>query len=163
MVETLKKTIKGGHGGARPGSGIKKGTKLARTLEKERTLAEYQRMIREHANQLFQSQKALAFGSVTLFLVEQYEDAGGKIKERKVLVEDKQLMEDILNDPNMVQGDNYTLVVTNSPDKFTIDSMLDRAFGKAAQSISQDIKNESESELAKAILKLAEAKNKQSK
>jgi len=134
-----KLIIKGKNGGKRPGAGMPKGTKIQRTIEKERTLKEYQEMIRNHALQLFHAQKVLAFGSYTLFVVEHYEDESGKIQKRKVLVEDTEMMEAILNNPDMVQGDNYVVIQTNSPDKFTIDSMLDRAFGKATQSLDANI------------------------
>ena len=48
-------------------------------------------------------------------------------------------------------------------DMQAINAVLDRIDGKVVQPVNQNVNNESESNMAQAILKLAEAKNKQSK
>jgi hypothetical protein len=128
------------NGGARPGAGRKPGGKNQATLDKERALAEYRQKIIAHADQIFREQKAMAFGTYELFIVEHYEDHNGKVKARHVRVEDPELMANILDDPELQQGDNYVLVRKVEADKFTLDSMLDRAFGKATVVTENDHK-----------------------
>jgi len=128
---------KDGRGGARPGAGAKKGSKIQRTIEKEHIMREYKNKILQHADQFFRVQKALAFGHYELFIVEHYEDEAGKVKKRHILVEDPELMANILDDPELMQGDNYVIVRKVEADKYTLESMLDRAMGKASQTIEQ--------------------------
>lgn len=140
--EILKKSIKphkDGRGGKRPNSGQKKGAKIKRTLEKEAVLKAYKEKILNHADQFFRVQKTLAFGHYEIFIVEHYEDENGKVKRRHMRVEDPQLMADILDDPESMQGDNYVIVKKIEADKYTLEAMLDRAFGKATQNIEQKV------------------------
>lgn len=133
----IKSEVKKGRGGARPNAGRPKGKQDPQTIEKNQVLQEYKNKILRHADQFFRTQKALAFGHYELFIVEHYEDHNGKVKKRHVLVEDPQLMANILDDPELQQGDNYVVVRKVEADKFTLEAMLDRAFGKATQSIEQ--------------------------
>lgn len=136
-VKKPKKIIgrTGKRGGARPGAGMPKGKKLHRTLERERVEREYKQKIMRQADKLFQTQSVLAFGSYVIYLVEHYEDIDGKLKSRKVLVEDPETIENVLNDPDMMQGDNYYVVQTVPPSEKTLTDMLDRAFGRPTQSV----------------------------
>jgi hypothetical protein len=141
-TEKLKKSIsskRGKNGGARKGAGMPKGTKIKRTLEREAVMREYKEKILKHADQFFRVQKTLAFGHYEIFIVEHFEDENGKVKRRHVRVEDPQLMVDILDDPESIQGDNYVIVKKIEADKYTLEAMLDRAFGKATQSIDQTV------------------------
>jgi hypothetical protein len=152
--EILKKSIKphkDGRGGKRAGSGQKKGAKIKRTLEKEAVLKEYKEKILKHADQFFRVQKILAFGHYEIFIVEHYEDENGKVKRRHVRVEDPQLMADILDDPESMQGDNYVIVKKIEADKYTLESMLDRAFGKATQTVDQTVTTITPETLIKAL------------
>lgn len=130
-----KSTIKpqNKHGGPRPNSGRPKGKKNPDTLLKEAVLAEYRQKVMAKADQLLTAQMALALGSVECFIVEHYKDIDGRTKKRHVRVDDPELMANILDDPELIQGDNYVFVNVVKPDTKTLDSMLDRAFGKATQ------------------------------
>lgn len=134
----LKSEVKKKRGGAQPGAGRPRGKKNKATLEKERVYAEYKNKIMHHADQIFQEQKKMAFGSYECYMVEYYKDeVTGKVKKNHVHITDPELINDILDDPELKQGDNYVLVRTVEPDKYTLDSMLDRAFGKATQVVEQ--------------------------
>jgi hypothetical protein len=130
---------KGKLGGARPGAGMPKGKVTKKVLERQRVEKAYKQKILNKADQILNAQLALALGSYELFLVEMYEDDNGKRKRRHVQVTDPKLMQAILDDPGMVQGDNYVYVKTVEADKFTLDSLIDRVFGKATQSIDQTV------------------------
>ena len=124
-------------GGKREGAGRKKGGKNKDTLERERVEYAYKQRILKHADKILNAQLALAFGSYELFIIEHYEDNNGKVKKRHVRVEDPETMAAILDDPDMQQGDNYVMVKKVEADKYTLDALTDRAFGKPKQSVEQ--------------------------
>lgn len=123
------------HGGARANAGRPKGKPNPKTLDKQRAYKAYKQKIWNTADKLYQTQAKLAYGSIIIYIVEHYQDEMGKTRKRKVLVEDPQLIEDVLNDPDMIQGDNYFAVTVIPPDPKVITDMLDRGFGKPSQSV----------------------------
>jgi len=122
-------------GGARKNAGRPKGKQDPQTIERNQVLQAYKDKILRHADQFFRTQKVLAFGHYEIFIVEHYEDANGKVKRRHVLVEEPELMANILDDPELTQGDNYVIVRKVEADKYTLEAMLDRAMGKASQTV----------------------------
>lgn len=111
-------------------AGIKKGQHRKATIEKQDAQRYYQEKIKANIDKLFQTQSQLAFGSSMIFMKEAYTTSDDKVKYRQVLIDDPQLIQDILENPNMTQGDNYTVVTTIAPDGKMITDMLDRAIGK---------------------------------
>ena len=125
-------------GGARPGAGIKKGTKFKRTLEKEAVARAFRERVFAHADHLFHAQLSRAVGSVMVFRVDEITDRSGKSKEVHTLVTEPDEIKLVL-DSNGGQagkvGANYYFVTAVAPDNKAIDSLLDRALGRAVQSI----------------------------
>lgn len=154
---------KGKRGGKRPGAGMPKGKVTKKTLEKMKVMRKYEQKIMQHTDQIFREQKAMAFGSYEIFMVEHYKDEiTGKVKKNHVHIVDPELIANILDDPDLKQGDNYVLVRTIQPDKFTLDSMLDRVFGKPKPSAEPEdgSKEQAEREERKvrALEKLVQSK-----
>lgn len=124
-------------GGKRPNAGRKKGSKDQSTIEKERVLAEYRNKIMKHADILFRNQMHLAQGVSYLY-------KWVKGKQKPVLVEDPKEIEQyvltemgktIKKDDKIDKDATYYFISTERPDNRAIDSMLDRTFGKASQSM----------------------------
>lgn len=135
-------------GGKQPGAGRPKGKKNAATLEKEAVLKEYRMKIMQSADVLFQAQMTLARGQTYLYRIDKEEiigPRGGKSYRNKKpeLVTDQWEIEEYLqglieegdkddeNDPKAA----YYFLTTKDPDNKAIDSMLDRALGKASEKL----------------------------
>lgn len=125
-------------GGVRPGAGTKKGRKQATTLEKERVLAEIRQRTMRNADKLFNAQFANAVGAIQIFEVVESEDDKGKKKVEHILVTDPDRIKKVLDEGEgtncSVEGGFY-IVMESRPETKAIDSMLDRTFGKAAQTV----------------------------
>ncbi len=121
---------KSNYGGARTGSGRKKGSLNKETKEKREALKLFEQRVADNADQLYNAQFNIAIGCSHLFKVE--ETGQGKDKKRKhVLVTSEEEIRQYLDDE--VAKDQYYYITTKTPDNRAIDSLLDRAFGKAKQ------------------------------
>lgn len=150
-----------GRGGARPGAGMPKGTKIKRTLEKDEILRAYKERILGKTDYLFTAQFANAVGNMYVYQVVE-KKRGTVMTKEHILVSDPVQIKKILDAHDGESGkvnDNYYIVTVAKPDNQALADMLDRAFGKATQAI--ETRDESTALLAEAMLKLAEAKNKQ--
>lgn len=137
-----------GNGGRRPGAGRKKGSKLPKTLEKERTLREVKQRIYKIAQQILDSQVSLARGQQFLYKIEKEKIKGpkGGITYRNTkpkLVTDEAEVRDYLNglveegdeDDEKDPGATYYFITTKEPNNMAIDSMMNRAFGTPLKSL----------------------------
>lgn len=137
----MKKKSSSNLGGARPGAGRKKGGMNKATLEQKIVMESIkQRVMRIH-EELINSQIILAKGYLQVFkIITKVGSKGQKIKSKPELVTDELEIIDAI-DFEYGSGENpsteieYYFVVTTPPDNRAIDSLLDRTFGKAAQSI----------------------------
>jgi len=123
-------------GGKRPGAGRKKGTKNAATLEKEAVLKAFRQRAMKRAIQLFDAQYLVAMGTTHLFRIEKHK--GGK--DEHVLVtnehEIKQFLDEHGQNGSGLIEDTWYYISTKDPDYKAGDSILDRTFGKANQTVS---------------------------
>lgn len=123
-----------GRGGPRPGSGRKPGKMEAATIRRMKVLEAYKRKVEKAASILFTKQMELAQGTSYLYRIET-DEKGRRSKPELVtsrITIERYLMEDIDDTAE------YFFIHTERPDNKAIDSMLDRAFGKATQPISGD-------------------------
>jgi ABC-type uncharacterized transport system involved in gliding motility auxiliary subunit len=134
------------------GSGMQRGMKTRKTIVKEMAKAEMISYIQKKTAKLIATQAQLAFGSQAIFVKEKYEDANGQIKTRQVLIEDEQIIEDVLNDPNMTQGDNFFIITKILPDHNAIKDMLDRAYDKPKQSVDTTVKEIKSSDIVNELV-----------
>jgi hypothetical protein len=133
------------HGGKREGAGRKPGQLEQKTIEKIHVKKAFDRRVMRHADELFNAQFSLAVGSTYIYRVEETTGANGKIKREHILVTNPQEIKEVLDENEGMSGkvgDNYFIVTTAAPDNRAIDSLLDRTFGKAQQSV--EIKDERE-------------------
>lgn len=122
-------------GGKRPGSGRKKGSKDASTLEKEKQFEIFRQLTLQRVKPLFEAQMNLARGVTYMFRIEE----GPKGAREHVLVTDPDEIGDILaqmdGDASGTYNDQYYYLTTKLPDNRALDSLLDRAFGKPTQAV----------------------------
>lgn len=117
-------------GGARDGAGRPKGSMNQSSKDRKAAKLAYQERIANVADTLFNSQYSLAKGEQYLF--RKYTvGSGTKAKQVTELVTDKTTIIEYLNDDLDVGDDEYYYISTKPANGMAIDSMLDRAFGKA--------------------------------
>lgn len=125
-------------GGARKGSGRKKGQIDKTTLERLHVLMAYKQRILKNADKLFNAQNALAQGVTYLYRVD--ETGEGKNKKREhILVTEPDEIKEVLDETDGAGGtvnESYYYITTKQPDNKAIDSLLDRVFGKSTQVIA---------------------------
>lgn len=135
-------------GGARPGAGRKKGSKSPKTLEREAILAAFRQRAMTVADRLLDYQLSLAKGQTYLYKIEKeciVGPKGGKSyrNKRPELVTEQWEIEAYLEgiiengdiDDDKSPDATYYYITAKPPDNNAIDSILDRTFGKATQSI----------------------------
>lgn len=123
-------------GGKREGAGKKKGIPQKRTLEKLAVLSAFRQRVMTHADNLFHAQYAKAVGSIQIFRIDEIEIGEGKTKKVHTLVTETEEIKAVLDaTANGESTEGVYFVTEIPPDNKAIDSMLDRTFGKAQQSI----------------------------
>lgn len=121
-------------GGAREGAGRPKGSENDDTKKRRMMESAMKRRIVEATDALLDSQMALAMGEVNLYRV--YYTGEGKNRKKHVeVVEDRDTITDFLSDSLDYGDDDYYYIARKSPDSRSIDSLLDRTYGKAKNSI----------------------------
>lgn len=130
------------HKGGRP-----KGKKSTKTLEKEQVLGALRQRIMKKADRILDSQLMLANGQQFLYKIEKEEVVGPKggksyhAKRPELVTSESEIRDYIenlaenegvytLEDPED-RSATYYFITTKEPNNFAIDSMLNRAFGKA--------------------------------
>lgn len=128
--------------------GKNKGGKNPKTLEREAVLMAYRQRTMKIADSLLDSQLVLAKGQTYLYKINKEKITGEKGKvwyknKKPVLVTDPDEIKDYL-DRKVTEGDEdddkdpaatYYFLTTKDPDGSVIDSILDRTFGRAVQSV----------------------------
>jgi len=136
--ETLK--IEPRHGGRRPNSGRKKGGKNPETIEKEKAMAVMRQRIIRASDKLLNSQMNLAEGIQMLYKIEKDKKGNNKKPE---LITNQQEIEEYLDGDYDGNTEEYYFITTERPDNRALDSLFDRALGKAQQYIDVTTNEES--------------------
>lgn len=132
-------------GGRRDGAGRPEGSKNEETLEKERVLREVKQRIMRKAQRLIDSQFSIAEGQQFLYRIDTtIDEKGKKTKSKPILVTDPEEISNYLDgeygDGQTMNTDTeYYFITTKEPINQAIDSMLDRTFDKAKQSVSSEV------------------------
>jgi len=127
-------------GGARQNSGRPEGVKNKATLEKKIVEEEMKQRVLRNSQRLLDAQLSLAQGCSYLYKTEK--DSKGKNKKPELVV-DPETIADYL-DGEFGDGENisdsaaYYYITASAPDNKAIDSLFDRALGKARQNIGLD-------------------------
>lgn len=140
-VETVDKSKpqKSKRGGVRPGSGRKKGKLEPQTIEKMKIKTEMERRIARNADRLLNAQMTVALGAQ--YLIKRTKvpyKRNGKTYYRwgnYQRVTDPDEMLGYLDGAFKDSEDQYYMLTAEKPDVKAIDSMLDRAFGRAPQNL----------------------------
>jgi hypothetical protein len=120
-------------GGKREGAGRPEGSLNKKTLEKKEAEKQFINRVIQNVDKLFNAQISIAEGCSYLYRIE--ETGTGKNKTRKhVLVTSPDEIKAYLDDE--LDKDDYYYITTKTPDNKAIDSLMDRAFGKAVTKIA---------------------------
>jgi hypothetical protein len=124
------------NGGARPGAGRPKGSMNAKTKEKMAVKKEFEDRVAHHAHELFNAQVTLAKGTQFLIKRIRIKTAKGFRWTPYERVTDPEEMVAYLDGKYKNTDAVYYLLTAEKPDAKAIDSLLDRAFGKAPQNLN---------------------------
>lgn len=130
---------KGKNGGARPGAGRPPGKLSQKTLDQMKVKEAFNQRVMKHANDLFNAQLSLATGANVLMVKVKERDSDGKVKRvYHEQVTDPELIkqyldnEDGLGDYDDINDqDHFYYMQVKPPDNKALDSLLNRALGKA--------------------------------
>jgi len=117
-----------GKKGGRPKGSVSKETKMRLAKEKEM----HNRIVKS-VDALLNSQMVLAKGTSFLFKIDV--NKSGNQRGKPVLVTKQKEIEEFLAGKKEEEKGVYYFITTDKPDNKAIDSMLDRVFGKAKQSM----------------------------
>lgn len=123
------------NGGARPGAGRKKGRMNKSTVEKMKIKKELEDRIAKHAQKMLTAQLSVALGSQYLFWRYKIKTPKGERWSKFERIDDPEVMMQYLDGELNNKSAEYYMLTADKPDVGTIESMFDRAFGKAPQSL----------------------------
>jgi hypothetical protein len=124
-------------GGKRKGAGRKKGTLNPKTIERDEALRQFKQRVMEATAHLQNAQIGLAKGSQYLFKIKTFKGQ----KSDPILVKDQWEIEAYLrgdfDDEEYKTGNNtvYYFLTTKDPDNRALDSLFNRTYGKALDSL----------------------------
>lgn len=134
--ETLNENQKGKWGGARNGAGRKAHSKNPQTIVREEVLRQFKDRVAKHTDRIFNAQLDLAIGEKYLLV----KRVSGKGKDRKTwveVVEDVETIKQYLDDDgetlNADAGEEFYYMTTKPANNMALDSLLNRAYGKAQE------------------------------
>lgn len=113
----------------------KKGLKALEEITIEEIEKDFKRRVGHSAHKLLNAQMSIALGTQSLYKVVQGVDEKGKPTRKHVLVTDDEEIRNYLDDPTMMNGEDYYYITTKQPDNNAINSALDRLFGKASTKV----------------------------
>lgn len=128
----IKKSGVKKNGGKRKGAGRKKGSLGKKTLEKKIVEEALRQRVLRNTQMLLDSQFTIAKGCNYLYYIEK-NDKGQKMG-KPIRVTDRFTIEAYLAD-ELEDSQNYYFMTTEKPSNQAVDSLLDRTFGKALQSV----------------------------
>ncbi len=136
-------SYKGQLGGKRKGAGRPKGLKNKKTVEENIIKDEMKQRVLKSADHLVSAQMNLATG-VSYLMCVTYVGTGKNRKKNVEIVENKNTIADYFaGELDMSLGEEYYYITSQKPENKAIDSLFDRTFGKAQQSIDHTTKGES--------------------
>lgn len=115
-------------GGARKGSGMKKGHKTKKTLEKELVMEALRKQVYKVVPRLIEAQIVEGVGYYQMMKVEKI---AGKVQYTRVT--DKKEFETLISEGRA--GEDYIIVARQDPNHKASDAVLNRALGKPTESI----------------------------
>lgn len=135
IIETSKP--KSNHGGARPGAGHPPGKKTERVIEREATLRAFKDRVAKNADRLLNAQMDLAVGEKYLMVVTTVGE-GAKERRETTVVTDIELIKQYLDsdgDASFGEENEYYFMTTKPANNQALDSLLNRTYGKPAESV----------------------------
>ena len=126
------------HGGARPGAGRPKHSKNATTVEKEEAIRQFKERVAKNVDKLFNSQLDLATGEKYL-MVTRTIGKGAKARRETEIVTDPILIKQFLDDELDDTETEWYFMSTKPANNQALEGLLNRAFGKATESIDHNI------------------------
>lgn len=148
----------GKNGGARPGAGRPAGSKNESTIQKLHALKLFRERVYKQTDRLMNAQLSLAYGVQHVMCKETETLDNGKTRTTTRVVTDVDEIIQFLDDKvDTDGGKKYYYITTAVPDNKAIDSLFDRAYGKAQQAIDIGFDPEQVDKLSAMQSKIAQS------
>lgn len=125
--------------------GMPRGVKTRKVLEREKVLRSINQVIMDKAEKIIRASIIPALGMNFVYRIDEEKDVKGRvIKREHVLVEDPEeiaLALDEMESGGNHPEDKYYYVTTKAPDYRAGESLLNRAFGKAKESVAVEVEH----------------------
>ena len=136
-----KRSIQSKLNGAKGGRPFGKKNKV--TIEKEKALEIFNNRVYSVVSNLFDSQLSLAKGQQFLFRIDTETDSQGKkTKQKPVLVENPDEIASYIESIECgtdLDSESYYYITTKEPVNQSIDSLMNRAFGRPKESVELSV------------------------
>lgn len=126
----------GTRGGARKGAGRPVGSRSESTILRDQALNDFKDRVAKLSQSILDSQLSLARGLQFLYKVAKDEEGQ---KSKPVLVTSEDEIHDYLDGVYDDQPDVYYYLTVKEPNNQAIDSMFNRTFGKAAETVNANV------------------------
>lgn len=133
-LERLNDIQKQTHGGARKGAGRKLHSKNPATITREEAARQFKDRVAKNVDRLFNSQFDLAVGEKYLMVVHT-NGKGSRAKRETTIVTDTELIKKFLDEELENTDSDYYYMTTKPANNQALEGMLNRSFGKAAESL----------------------------
>jgi len=122
------------HGGKRLGAGRRQGALNKATLTQREAKKQFQERVAKHVDKLFHAQIDLATGEKYLMVIETI-GTGTKQKRVTNIVTDPETIKQFLDEELDNTDTEYYYMTTKPANNMALDSLLNRSFGKADESL----------------------------
>lgn len=129
--------VKKKNGGARPGAGRPRHSKNASTITREAAAKIFKDRVAKHVDKIFHAQMDVAIGEKYLMVVRTF-GKGAKQRRETSIVTDIETIKRFLDsdfDSGMGEENEYYFMSTKPANNSALDSLLNRSFGKAPESL----------------------------
>lgn len=135
-IENLKEIQPKQRGGARPGAGRRLHGKNPDTIIREETIRQFKDRVAKNTDRIFNAQLDLAIGEKYL-MVKRVTGTGKDRKTWVEVVDDMETIKEYIDDDgeslNADAGEDYYYMSTRGANNSALDSLLNRAYGKAEE------------------------------
>jgi len=134
-IETLKNIQPKSIGGARPGAGRPKHGKNQSTIVKEEAERQFKERVAKNVDRLFNSQLDLALGEKYLMVTTTIGTGTKKRRETTIVTNPETIKEFLDEEREMNSNTKYYFMSTKPANNQALEGMMNRAFGRAKESV----------------------------
>lgn len=137
-IDSLKSNLPekpSGRGGARPGAGRPSGRQDDKVIERNEALKKFRERVARNTDRLLNAQMDKALGEKYLMVVRTIGKGAKARRETSIVTDVEKIKEYFDNEESLSTDTEYHFMTVKPADNKALDSLMDRTYGKSAQSI----------------------------